>query len=120
MRKSIKSTTRKSIVSLPLVVLLMALLASTGAFAQESASETDPWQFGLSIYGWFPNIAGQTVFSQSDGGGDFEVDIDNILGNADDELELGGRGSRCVHGARGGIGIDARHRHALAGLAAPT
>ena len=35
----------------------------------------------MSIYGWFPDIAGQTAFTQPGGGDDFEIDIDNILDN---------------------------------------
>ena len=81
MRRSIKSTTRKSIVSLPLAVLMMALLLSTGAFAQQPASETDSWQFGVSIYGWFPDLAGETAFTQPGGSTEFKIDIDDILDN---------------------------------------
>ena len=81
MRRSIKSTTRKSIFSLPLVVLLMALLASTGALAQQPASETESWQFGVSIYGWFPDIDGKTSFTPPGGGSEFEIGIDDILDN---------------------------------------
>ena len=81
MRKSIKSTTGKSIVSLPLAVLMMALLLSTGAFAQQPASETDSWQFGVSIYGWFPDLAGETAFTQPGGSTEFKIDIDDILDN---------------------------------------
>ena len=44
------------------------------------ANEED-WQFGASIYGWFPDIAGQTSFTPPNGGGDFEVGIDQILEN---------------------------------------
>ena len=45
------------------------------------AADNEPWQFGASIYGWFPDISGQTSFSQSTGGGDFEIGIDSILEN---------------------------------------
>ena len=58
---------RRSILALTLAVLMIALLASTGAFAQEPSSETNSWQFGLGIYGWFPDIRGQTVFTQEIG-----------------------------------------------------
>ena len=81
MRRSIKSIAGKSIFSLPLAVLMMALLLSTGALAQQPASETESWQFGVSIYGWFPDIAGQTSFTQTDGSDEFEIPIDNILDN---------------------------------------
>jgi len=45
------------------------------------ADEGDDWQFGASIYGWFPDITGQTSFAPPNGGGDFEVGIDQILEN---------------------------------------
>ena len=83
MRRSIKSTAGKRIFSLPLAVLMVLLLASTGVLAQQPASEIEPWQFGVSIYGWFPDIKGQTSFSQAGGSSDFEIDVDNILDNLD-------------------------------------
>jgi hypothetical protein len=81
MRRSIKSITGKSIFSLPLAVLLMALLLSTGAFAQQPSSDTESWQFGVSIYGWFPDVAGETSFTQPGGSSEFKIDIDDILDN---------------------------------------
>jgi len=102
MRRSIKSTTGKSIFSLPLVVLLMALLASTGALAQEPSSETDSWQFGVSIYGWFPDIAGQTSFTQPGGSNEFKIDIDDIL----DNLEFTLMGTFDMRKGRWGILTD--------------
>lgn len=65
----------------PLVALLMVLMVSTAAFAQEPAGKGDPWQFGLSLYGWFPDITGQTAFTPDGGGNDFVIDIDQILDN---------------------------------------
>ena len=60
---------------------LVATLASTSAFAQQPASETDSWQFGVSIYGWFPDLAGETAFTQPGGSNEFKIDIDDILDN---------------------------------------
>jgi hypothetical protein len=102
MRRSIKSTTGKSIFSLPLVVLLMALLKSTGALAQQPASETESWQFGVSIYGWFPDIAGKTAFTQPGGGSEFKIDFDNIF----DNLEFTLMGTFDVRKGRWGILTD--------------
>jgi len=45
------------------------------------ANEQDSWQFGASIYGWFPDISGQTSFTPPSGGGNFEIGIDQILDN---------------------------------------
>ena len=103
MRISIKSTAGKSIFSLPLAVLMMALLLSTGALAQQPASETESWQFGVSIYGWFPDIAGQTSFTQTDSSDEFEIPIDNIL----DNLEFILMGTFDVRKGRWGILTDA-------------
>jgi len=81
MRRSLKSIVEKKKLSSLLAFIVVALLSSTGAFAQQPASETESWQFGVSIYGWFPDIAGTTAFSQPSGGSDFEIDIDSILDN---------------------------------------
>jgi hypothetical protein len=102
MRSSIKSTAGKSIFSLPLVVLMMALLASTGALAQQPASDTESWQFGVSIYGWFPDIAGETSFTQPGGSSEFGIDIENIL----DNLEFTLMGTFDVRKGRWGILTD--------------
>ncbi len=59
------------------VALSLSVLAwPAGALANENES----WQFGASIYGWFPDIAGETAFSPA-GGGEFKVDIENIIDN---------------------------------------
>jgi len=81
MRRSIQSTTGRRIFSLPVAVLMMVFLSSTFALAQQSASETESWQFGVSIYGWFPDIAGETSFMQPGGSSEFEISIDDILDN---------------------------------------
>lgn len=81
MRRDIRSTIGKGKFILSFAVLLMALLASTGAFAQQAAGGSDAWQFGVSIYGWFPDIAGQTAFTQPGGSNEFEIDIEDILDN---------------------------------------
>jgi len=81
MRKSIKSITKKGKFSLSLAILMMTLLLSTGALAQQTASENDYWQFGVSIYGWFPDISGETSFTQPGGTSDFKIDIGDILNN---------------------------------------
>jgi len=102
MRRSIKSNAEKRIFSLPLAVLMVLLLASTGVLAQQPASDIEPWQFGVSIYGWLPDIKGQTSFSQAGGGSDFEIDVDNIL----DNLEFTLMGTFDVRKGRWGILTD--------------
>jgi hypothetical protein len=83
-------------------VLLAAVFASTGALAQQGAGATDAWQFGVSIYGWFPDIAGETVFTKPDGSSDFKIDIDTIL----DNLEFTLMGIADVRKGRWGVLTD--------------
>ena len=45
-----------------------------------SAQTDDDWEFGASIYGWFPDISGQAVLPDGSGG-DFTVPISTILDN---------------------------------------
>jgi len=99
MVRGIKSTTGKSVFSLSLAVLVMALLASTGALAQQPERESEAWQFGLSIYGWFPNIAGQTSFTPPGGSSEFGIDIDDIL----DSLEFALMGTFDARKGRWGL-----------------
>ena len=50
-------------------------LAAPCALAEETS---DDWQFSATVYGWFPDIGGNTHF-QSGGGGTIDVDISTIL-----------------------------------------
>lgn len=59
-------------------VISMALLSAGMLPATLSA---DDWEFGAAIYGWFPDISGQTAFTPPGGGGDFTVEIGDILEN---------------------------------------
>ena len=68
------------IMLVPLVAAMMMLLSSA-AFAQQPADKTNTWQFGASIYGWFPDLNGRTAFSPEGSDSEFEVDIENILEN---------------------------------------
>lgn len=89
-------------VVLSLAVLLMAVFATTSVHAQQNAGGTDSWQFGASIYGWFPDISGRTSFSQPGGDNDFTIDIEDIL----DNLEFTLQGSIDVRKGRAGIFTD--------------
>ena len=73
------SMKRKALLQIVFIVVLLFL--STGALGQQMAKETDAWQFGVSIYGWFPDISGETSFTQPGGGSEFKIDIDDILDN---------------------------------------
>jgi hypothetical protein len=73
------------------VVLAMKSFIATACCAavlawpvQASAQAGSDWQFGASIYGWFPTIKGSTSFSPppgSSGGGDLSIDAADILDN---------------------------------------
>ena len=66
------------------------------------ASDQEPWQFGLSINGWFPDISGQTSFTPPGGGGDFTIGIDQIL----DNLEFTLQGTFDARKGKGGLLVD--------------
>ena len=57
--------------------LLMTLLPNLAC-----ADTDDSWNFGFSIYGWFPDISGKTSFPDGSGG-DFTIPVDSILENLD-------------------------------------
>jgi hypothetical protein len=69
-------------------------LASPRCFAQEIS---DDWQFGLTIYGWFPDIGGETRFPL---GGDQTIDID--ISTILDNLKMTAQASFEVHKGRWG------------------
>lgn len=92
----------KQIIVWSVTTLLMVTFASTAVIAQKDKDETNAWHFGASIYGWFPDISGQTVYTNS-GGDDFEVGIENILDNL--EFTLMG----IIDVRKGNWGILARH-----------
>lgn len=57
------------------ICLSTALLSATAI-----ADTGDDWEFGLSIYGWFPDLSGSTVFPAGSGeDSGFEVPVDSIL-----------------------------------------
>jgi len=51
------------------------------------ANTADSWEFGASIYGWFPDISGQTSFPYGPGGGSFDVEVGDIIDNLDFTLQ---------------------------------
>jgi hypothetical protein len=70
-------------------------LAPAGAFAE------DDWRFSATLYGWFPDIGGNTRF-RSGPGGTIDVDISTIL----DHLKMTLQGSFDVHKGRWGAFTD--------------
>jgi hypothetical protein len=65
--------------------LLVAALLPRALVAQEI---TDDWEFAASIYGWFPDISGDTAFAASSIS-TIDVDISSIL----DHLKMTGQGA---------------------------
>lgn len=57
--------------------IAFSIFLSAGLVSAEETNKDAGWEFGASIYGWFPDIAGQTA----SGDGSFTVDIENILEN---------------------------------------
>lgn len=49
--------------------------------ATADAQPIPPLQVSASVYGWFPDIGGQTRFTSSAGGGEFKVDVADLLRN---------------------------------------
>ena len=82
----------------------MGALLATAALAPVSlhADTADSWDFGLSIYGWFPDISGTTNFPVQPGGGDFTIGIGDIL----DNLEFTFQGSFDARKGRWGFVSD--------------
>lgn len=60
--------------------VLITILASAALLpASLTADTSDSWEFGASIYGWFPDMSGTTNIPVGDG--DFELSIGDILDN---------------------------------------
>lgn len=85
-------------VLVPLCLLGMACLASPTAVAQETS---DDWSFAASLYGWFPDIGGNTGFPAG-GGGNIDVDVSTIL----DHLKFTLQGSLAIQRGRWGAFTD--------------
>ena len=64
------------------------LLAAAVTVGAEEGSATD-WQYGLAIYGWFPNISGQLNYAPPGSSDDINVNVDQIL----DSLKMTFQGS---------------------------
>src|SRR5438105_3795591 len=71
-----------------LMFVLMLSGVALGAPCALAAETSDDWQFSATVYGWFPDIGGNTHF-QSGGGGTIDVDISTIL----DHLKMTLQGS---------------------------
>src|SRR5688572_1287158 len=82
--------------SLTACLLAVAAIAPSRSLAQAAS---DDWQFAATVYGWFPDIGGQTNFPGG-AGGTIDVDISTIL----DHLKMTAQGSLEVRkGSWGGF-----------------
>jgi hypothetical protein len=81
------------------VLLGVALVLSSTCVLAEEAS--DDWQFSATVYGWFPDIGGETRFP-SGGTGTIDVDIGTIL----DHLKMTFQGALEVRKGRWGAFTD--------------
>lgn len=95
------STTRRLALAVTAAVAI-ALAASADVRAQSASADADDWQFGLSIYGWFPSVSGETAVPVSGEGGEIGVDVEDIIG----DLEFVLMGTLDVHKGRWGMVAD--------------
>jgi len=89
---------RLAIQILGLCSLSVAGLAPATLSAREIS---DDWQFGAAIYGWFPDIGGNTALPPR-GSSSFAIDIGTIL----DHLEMTGQGSFAIQKGHWGAFTD--------------
>ncbi|MBK9245399.1 MAG: hypothetical protein IPM30_11275 [Burkholderiales bacterium] len=80
------------------MLVVVVLIVPAAAQAQPK----DEWQFGATIYGYFPDISGRTRFAPAGGGGEFALDIGTIL----DKLKFAFMGAFEAHNGRWGVLAD--------------
>jgi len=86
-----------------LIIGVLALgLPLQGLAQEDGAPATAEWSFSASLYGWFPDLKGDTRFGQAPGGGSVEVPIDTIL----DNLEFTFQGAFTARKGRWGVLAD--------------
>jgi hypothetical protein len=82
----------------------LACLLGIGAMAPScllAQDLSDDWQFSATVYGWFPDIGGQTSFPAG-AGGTIDVDISTIL----DHLKMTAQGSFAIQKGHWGAFTD--------------
>ncbi len=62
----------------PIQRLLLGVVLAISSMSAPADDAADEWQFSATLYGWFPDIGGQTRFT-SGGAGTIDVDISTIL-----------------------------------------
>ena len=81
MGNSQKPIMRRLPLFLSIAVVMMVLILPNSVLSQQATGKSRDWQFGLSIYGWFPEINGRTAFSPEGSDSKFKIDIEDILEN---------------------------------------
>jgi hypothetical protein len=92
---------RKSTLSMTASSVALAIAAASAPVSAR-AQPAPPTEVGVAIYGWFPDIRGTTRFAQQTGGGDFTVDVGEIL----ERLEFTFQGTIDVRRGRWGLLAD--------------
>jgi hypothetical protein len=82
----IRAQTARTVLRTALAAALPLLLLAP---ATATAQAGEPLRFSASLYGWFPDISGRTRFGAAPGGGDFRVDVGDLL----EKLEFTFQGS---------------------------
>ena len=59
--------------------LLSLALASAAPLAAQAQANPVPWQYEVSVYGWFPGISGTTSFPPNGNGPSMDVDMGDVI-----------------------------------------
>jgi len=57
-------------------ILAISAVAAPGAHAQTNPGQ---WQFGASVYGWFPSLSGSSKFPSATGGSSIDVSSEDVV-----------------------------------------
>jgi hypothetical protein len=86
-----------------IVAATLALTSGLSALPGATQAQTpEPWEFGLTLYGYFPSVDGTGRFPQNTPGTDVSIDMDKLL----DSLEGLFMGSFEVRRGRWGVFTD--------------
>lgn len=66
-----------------------AMLMATSAAVNAAENPATDWEYGLSIYGWLPNLGGELSFAPPGVSDEIHVDVDQLI----DDLQMTFMGS---------------------------